>query len=112
MVESTISGLTYLKYANMAKEAGFRTVFIYVALNNADMSAQRIEKRVGLGGHAIPLRMLSVATLWSMNNIKVFINAFESAHIYDNSEHYKWVAGLQVFVMVLSIIGSRIFLIG
>ena len=32
VVESTVSGLTYLKYVKMAEDAGFRTVFIYLAL--------------------------------------------------------------------------------
>ena len=95
MVESTISGLTYLKYCNMAKNARFRTVFIYVALSSADISAQRVAKRVDLGGHAIPLEDIRRRYPRSMNNIKAFINAFESAHIYDNSDHYKWIAGFR-----------------
>ena len=50
MVESTISGLTYLKYFKMAKEASYRTVFIYVALSSAELSAERVAQRVHLEG--------------------------------------------------------------
>lgn len=44
LAESTISGsgATYLRYAQSARAAGFRTVFIYVALSSAELSAQRV----------------------------------------------------------------------
>ncbi|MGM8228953.1 AAA family ATPase [Cellvibrio sp. ARAG 10.3] len=93
IVESTISGSTYLNYAKMAKEAGFRTIFIYVCLSSADMSAQRVAKRVSFGGHAIPLEDVKRRYPRSMGNLRIYIKAFESAHIYDNSEHYRWLAG-------------------
>jgi predicted ABC-type ATPase len=92
MVESTISGSTYLKMVETAKDGGFRTVFIYVALKSAELSAERVAKRVSLGGHAIPLEDVKRRYPRSLNNLKRYIKAFESAHIYDNSEHYKWVA--------------------
>jgi len=95
MVESTISGTTYLKYAEMAKEAGYRTVFIYVALDSAESSAERVAKRVRLGGHPIPLDHVQRRYPKSMNNIKSFISVFESAHIYNNSDHYQWIAGFR-----------------
>lgn len=92
MVESTISGSTYLKYARLAKAAGFRTTFIYVCLKSADMSAERVAKRVAMGGHSIPIEDIKRRYPRSMKNIKAHIQEFESAHIYDNSEHYRWVA--------------------
>ncbi len=92
IVESTISGSTYLKLAEFAKDVGFRTVFIYVALESREMSAERVAKRVKLGGHAIPLVDVKRRYPRSLNNLKLYIKAFESAHIYDNSDHYKWIA--------------------
>lgn len=95
MVESTISGSTYFKYVRMAKEAGFRTVFIYVALKDAEMSAERVAKRVSLGGHTIPLHDIKRRFPRSLNNLKNFIKEFESSHIYDNSQQYRWVAAFR-----------------
>lgn len=95
MVESTISGSTYLKYARMANEAGFRTVFIYVSLSSANMSAERVAKRVGMGGHSIPLDDVRRRYPRSMSNIKAHIKEFESAHIYDNSDNYRWIAAFR-----------------
>ena len=95
LAESTISGIAYLRYARAAREAGFRTVFIYVALSSAELSAQRVAHRVGLGGHAIPLDHIRRRYPKSMANLKAHIQAFESAHIYDNSDHYKWVAAFR-----------------
>lgn len=47
------------------------------------------------GGHAIPPEHIRRRYPSSMANIKAYIQAFESAHIYDNSDHYKWVAGFR-----------------
>jgi len=30
-----------------------------------------------------------------MNNLKAYISAFDSPHIYDNSVNYKWMAGFR-----------------
>lgn len=92
IVESTISGNTYLKYAKKARDDGFRTTFIYVGLNSAQLSAERVSKRVGLGGHAIPSNDIARRYPRSLANLKAHIKTFESAHIYDNSQRYHWVA--------------------
>lgn len=95
MVESTISGKAYLKYAELAKSAGFRTVFIYVALSSPEISVERVAKRVSLGGHDIPIEDIHRRYPKSMSNIKEFINSFDSAHIYDNTDHYDWMASFR-----------------
>lgn len=91
LVESTISGTTYLKFAAQARANGFRTTFIYVGLSSAELSAERVARRVGLGGHAIPPDDVARRYPRSLNNLKAHIKAFESAHIYDNSARYQWV---------------------
>lgn len=99
LVESTISGQTYLRFAKLAKELGYRTVFIYVALDSANMSADRVKKRVKLGGHPIDAKDIERRYPRSMANLKSFIRLFESSHIYDNSDHYRWVAGFREGVL-------------
>lgn len=85
IVESTISGSTYIKYAKQAAQDGFRTTFIYVALNSPELSAARVAKRIGLGGHAVPREDIVRRYPRSLANLKVHIKTFESAHILDNS---------------------------
>lgn len=91
LIESTISGSTYPKYAAQAKLKGFRTTFIYVALRSAELSYQRVSKRVALGGHPIPFDDIRRRFPRSLNNLGSHIKAFESAHILDNSDHYQWL---------------------
>ena len=55
VVESTISGRVYLRYLEMAKKAGFKTILVYVALESVVMSAERVRSRVSRGGHNIPV---------------------------------------------------------
>jgi predicted ABC-type ATPase len=92
LVESTISGSVYLKYARLAKEAGFRTVFIYIALDSPQRSAERVSSRVLVGGHNIPTKDIMRRYPKSMSNLAAHILMFDSAHIYDNSERYRVVA--------------------
>ena len=95
LVESTISGQTYLRYVDRAREAGFRTVFIYVGLSSMDLSAERVAKRVALGGHRISGADIKRRYPRSLKNLKSFIKLFESSHIYDNSDNYKWMANFR-----------------
>ena len=92
ILESTISSLSYLKYAKLASLAGFRTVFIYIAVKNAAISQARVASRVNLGGHAITERDIHYRYPRSMSNIKPFLNHFDDAFIYDNSDQYRWLA--------------------
>jgi len=75
IVESTISGSTYIKYAAQARQDGFRTTFIYVGLNSANLSAERVAKRIGLGGHAIPNNDIMRRYPRSVANLKAHIKA-------------------------------------
>lgn len=92
LVESTISGRSYLRYAQVATEAGFRTIFIYIALRSPELSAQRVAQRVRSGGHNIPVEDIKRRYPKSIANIKDHVKAFENAYLYDNSDSYSWVA--------------------
>ncbi|WP_444944309.1 zeta toxin family protein [Microbulbifer sp. ZKSA006] len=90
IAESTISGSTYIRYANKARQNGFRTTFIYVGLNSPNLSTERIAKRIDLGGHAIPANDIARRYSRSVANLKAHIQLFASTHIYDNSQGYQW----------------------
>lgn len=53
-LESTLSGKTYAKYLEQAKENGFRIVLHFLWLPHPDESWARVQSRVEEGGHAVP----------------------------------------------------------
>jgi len=53
-LESTLSGLTYMKYLREAKEAGYILTLHYLWLPSAEESWMRVQNRVAEGGHAVP----------------------------------------------------------
>jgi len=53
-LESTLSGLTYVKYLDRAKSFGYRICVHYLWLPSADESFQRVQQRVVEGGHDVP----------------------------------------------------------
>jgi predicted ABC-type ATPase len=95
IVESTLSGMVYLRYLQQAKDAGFRTVLIYVALSSADLSATRVQARVAEGGHDIPDADIQRRYLRSFRNLKRHLQISDLTYIYDNSDHYRRVASFR-----------------
>ncbi len=92
IVESTISGRIYLNYLKQAKEAGFKTILIYVALSSAELSAERVNARIADGGHSIPIEDIKRRYPRSFENLHTHIQACDLTYIYDNSEYYKSIA--------------------
>lgn len=54
--ESTLTGSYVRKVARAAKEAGFYVRMFYVGINTLEEAAKRVQNRVALGGHDIPLQ--------------------------------------------------------
>ena len=92
IVESTISGRVYLRYLKQAKDNGFKTILIYVALESAEMSAARVAARVSHGGHNIPVADIKRRYPKSFENLKPHLQLCDLAYIYDNSTEYNLVA--------------------
>lgn len=95
IVESTLSGSLYLRYLQQAKDAGFETTLLYVALESADLSAERVRARVETGGHDIPVEDIRRRFLKSFQNLKPHLQLCDYGFIFDNSEHYRLVASYE-----------------
>jgi len=54
-LESTLSGLTYLRLLRDAKRRGFRVYIHYLWLPNAAIAIARVRERVKKGGHNVPV---------------------------------------------------------
>ncbi|WP_026225273.1 AAA family ATPase [Teredinibacter turnerae] len=92
IVESTISGRVYLRYLQLAREKGFKTIIVYVALESPEMSAERVAARVTRGGHNIPAEDIKRRYPKSFQNLKAHLQLADIAYIYDNSKEYSLVA--------------------
>lgn len=53
-IESTLSGLVYVKVLKKARELGYSTLIAYAFVDSPDVCIARIQARVRAGGHFIP----------------------------------------------------------
>lgn len=53
-LESTLSGKTYIKYLQQAKQLGYHIELHFLWLPSAEESFERVKQRVLEGGHAVP----------------------------------------------------------
>ncbi|MEO5923560.1 MAG: AAA family ATPase [Bryobacteraceae bacterium] len=54
VVESTLAGHGAIAVMRRAKDAGYRTLLVYVALGDPELHVERVRLRVTQGGHDIP----------------------------------------------------------
>jgi predicted ABC-type ATPase len=53
--ETTMSGVTYLKYFKMLKEKGYSLNIFFLWINSAQLAIARVKDRVAEGGHNVPV---------------------------------------------------------
>lgn len=53
--ETTMSGITYLKYFKMLKEKGYKIHIYFLWIPSAQLAIARVRDRVAQGGHNVPL---------------------------------------------------------
>ncbi len=56
--ETTLSGGYQKKFLRMAHDAGYSVIFSYVALATLDQNVARVQQRVALGGHDVPVDII------------------------------------------------------
>lgn len=54
VVESTLAGKSLAKWLKRAKTLGYEVTVIYVMIDSAEKSLQRVRQRVSKGGHDVP----------------------------------------------------------
>lgn len=52
--ETTMSGVTYLKYFRMLKAKGYRINIFFLWIPNSQLAVARVKDRVAQGGHNVP----------------------------------------------------------
>lgn len=54
--ETTMSGVTYLKYLKMLKEKGYKTHIYFLWIPSSQLAIARVKDRVAQGGHNVPIQ--------------------------------------------------------
>lgn len=83
--ETTLSSHQSLNLLKQAKDAGYGTLLIFIALNSADMHVARVAQRVSSGGHDIPEAVIRRRYDVAFDNLIKAIPLCEAVVIYDNS---------------------------
>lgn len=90
--ETTLSGKHIIATAKKAKEHGYTINLIYVGLNSAQDSVDRVANRVKHGGHDIPTDTILRRYNHRFEQLAKILDYCDTAKFYDNSNSYQLVA--------------------
>jgi predicted ABC-type ATPase len=85
IVETTLSGNTYLKMIRNAKQQGWQVDLIYIGIDNVEINIDRVAQRVAVGGHNVPIEDIRRRCERSLVNLSIALRLVDNASIYDNS---------------------------
>ena len=98
--ETTLSGLSYIKFIKMAKESGYDLVFFFVWLNTVELAKVRVATRVAKGGHNIPQEVIERRYTKGILNFFKYAEVVDDWYMYNNS-------GDNYVLIAKSIVGVR-----
>jgi len=84
-VETVLSTEKYRALVLAAKAHGFEVRLIYILLNSAELSVERVKLRVGKGGHHVPTTKIRQRRERSLQQLPWFLKNADLAWIFDNS---------------------------
>lgn len=90
--ETTLSGKHIINTAKRAKNNGYTINLIYIGLNSAQDSIDRVANRVKNGGHDIPTEIIVRRYAHRFEQLTKILNYCDKADFYDNSNGYNPVA--------------------
>lgn len=85
-VETVLSSDKYRPLVNTIREQGGFVGFIYIALASPDLACRRVRKRVGSGGHDVPLEKIRSRWSRSLANLSWFAQSASAFWVFDNSD--------------------------
>lgn len=83
--ETTLSGRHALRLVTSAKAVGYHVGLIFVALDSAERNVKRVEFRVRLGGHDIPVADILRRYDAAFRNLPAAISIADESIVIDNS---------------------------
>jgi len=95
-VETTLSGMHYLRMMVDARIRGFEVVLVYIGTENVDINLARIRNRVLAGGHDVPESDVRRRYERSFKSLPIAIERADHTILFDNSteEGYRLIAVL------------------
>ncbi|HTU45751.1 MAG TPA: AAA family ATPase [Bryobacteraceae bacterium] len=84
-IETTLSGIWTTRAINQALMLGFFVRLVYICLDSAEKSIQRVHERVAQGGHDVPDDDVRRRYARSLSNAKKVLSLVHETIIYDNS---------------------------
>jgi predicted ABC-type ATPase len=85
LVETTLSGNTYLRMMSRANAAGYLVRLIYVGTDDVSINLQRVHQRVKNGGHDVPEEDQLRRYPRSLANFEKAFALADEALVFDNS---------------------------
>jgi predicted ABC-type ATPase len=84
-IETTLSGLTYLKLIEEAKNEGFAITLFFLYLESDEIAVERVALRVKKGGHNIPTEVIKRRYNKGLSNLSKYLSIVDNWYILDNS---------------------------
>ena len=85
IVETTLSGNTYLNLMREVKALGWITSLTYIGIDDPATNIQRVRSRVKLGGHDVPITDIIRRYDRSLANLSKAAKIVDRLTLYDNS---------------------------
>jgi predicted ABC-type ATPase len=74
-----------LSFLKNAEEAGYTVILVFIGINSATVSEERVGMRILQGGHDVPLDKIRSRYPRTMANLAAAIRSVQNVFIYDNS---------------------------
>ena len=85
LIETTLSGNTYLRMMVRAKNPGYLIVLLYIGTSDVSINLQRVRNRVEKGGHDVPEEDQVRRYPRSFANFRKAFEFADEAIVFDNS---------------------------
>lgn len=91
--ETVMSSPDKVDFMHKAQQAGFRTYLYYVATVDPAINVDRVQHRVAMGGHPVPIEKIIARYHRSLELLSDAVLYSDRAYIFDNSGHERvWIA--------------------
>ena len=92
--ETTLPGEAVVRFADLAKENGYRIVLNYIGVASLDIAKERVRRRVEKGGHGIDEKVMEKRYADMKKTLIPLIKRCDEVYFYDNTVNFRQVAML------------------
>jgi predicted ABC-type ATPase len=85
-IETVLSTNKYRKRVELARNAGFNVLFIYLVIETVEQSIRRVARRVTQGGHDVPQEKIRKRWALSRANVPWFWEHASASYVFYNEE--------------------------